>query len=244
MEGGYLNMESMRPGNKTCPGAKGTACGNDKPIKIILADDHLIVRQAIRNLLAAEPDMEVIAEADNGRAAMRLVQKLKPQVVIMDISMRNLNGIEATRQILAESPEVKIIALSMHSDSLFVLNMLKAGAKGYLQKDGASVEELIKAIRTVVAKKTYLSPEVSDIMISSFVSQCNNIPSGFSILSVRERDVLKLLAEGNTTIQIANSLHVSLKTVESYRKQIMTKVGIHNVAGLTKYAVCQGLITL
>ncbi len=244
MEGGYLNMESMRAGNEKYPWAKGTACGNDKPIKIILADDHLIVRQAIRNLLAAERDMEVIAEADNGRAAMRLVQKLKPQVVIMDISMCNLNGIEATRQILAESPEVKIIALSMHSDSLFVLNMLKAGAKGYLQKDGASVEELIKAIRTVVAKKTYLSPGVSDIVISSFVSKCNNVPSDFSILLVREREVLQLLAEGNTTNEIANSRHVSLKTVESYRKQIMTKVGIHNVAGLTKYAVCQGLTTL
>jgi DNA-binding NarL/FixJ family response regulator len=235
-------MESMRPGNETYPWAKGTTCG--KPIKIILVDDHVIVRQALRTLLAAERDMKVIAEADDGRAALRLVQELKPQVVIMDISMPNLNGIEATRQILSESPEVKVIALSMHSDSLFVLNMLKAGTKGYLQKDSASVEELIKAIRTVVANKTYLSPGVSDIVINRCVSRCNNIPSGFSTLSVRERQVLQLLAEGNTTNQIANSLHVCLKTVESHRKNIMTKVGIHNVAGLTKYAVCQGLTTL
>ncbi len=144
---------------------------------------------------------------------------------------------------MAESPEVKVIALSMHSDRLFLLNMLKAGASGYLRKDCAP-EELIKAIRTVVAKKTYLSPGVSDLVISSCVRQCNNIPSAFLYLSVLELEVLQLLAEGNTIKQISNSLHVSPRTLENHRKTIMTKLGIHNVAGLTKYALLQGLTTL
>jgi len=212
-------------------------------IKIILVDDHQIVRRALRTILAAEPDMEVIAEAANGNTALRLVQELKPQVVLMDISMPNLNGIEATRRMLAESPEVKVVALSMHSDRPFVLNMLKAGATGYLRKDCA-LEELIRAIRMVVAKKTYLSPGVSNIVIREFVSRWTNSPSAFSILSAQERETLQLLAEGHTTDQIANSLCISVKAVAARRKQIMTKLGIHNLAGLTKYAVCQGLTTL
>ena len=213
-------------------------------IKIIVADDHKIVRQGLRTLLAAEPDMEVVAEADNGRATLRLVQELKPQVVIMDISMPGLNGIEATRQILFESPEVKVVALSMHSDSLFVLNMLKAGASGYLLKDCA-LEELVKAIRTVVAQKTYLSPGVSDIVIKDFVSSWSaTSSSAFAVLTAREREVLQLMAEGKSTTQIADSLCVSAKTVEAHRKQIMDKLGIHSVAELTKYAIRQGLTSL
>ena len=213
-------------------------------IKIILADDHQIVRQGLRTLLAAEPDMEVVAEADNGRTTLRLVQELKPQVVIMDISMPDLNGIEATRQISAESPGVKVVALSMHSDSLFVLNMLKAGASGYLLKDCA-LEELVKAIRTVVAQKTYLSPGISDIVIKDFVSGWSATgASAFSVLTAREREVLQLMAEGKTTTQIAENLYVSTKTVEAHRKQIMDKLGIHSVAELTKYAIRQGLTSL
>ena len=213
-------------------------------IRIILADDHQIVRQGLRTLLAAEPDMEVVAEADNGRATLRLARELKPQVVIMDITMPDLNGIEATRQILAESSEVKIIALSMHSDSLFVLNMLKAGASGYLLKDCA-LEELVKAIRTVVAQKTYLSPGVSDIVIKDFVSGWSSPgSSAFSVLTAREREVLQLMAEGKTTNQIAYRLCLSVKTVEAHRKQTMNKLGIHSVAELTKYAIRQGLTSL
>jgi two-component system response regulator NreC len=213
-------------------------------IKIIVADDHKIVRQGLRTLLAAEPDMEVVAEADNGRVTLRLVQEHQPQVVIMDITMPDLNGIEATKQILAESPQIKIIALSMHSDSLFVLNMLKAGASGYLLKDCA-LEELVKAIRTVVAQKTYLSPGVSDIVIKDFV--CGwSVPnsSAFSVLTTREREVLQLMAEGKTTNQIAYRLCLSVKTVEAHRKQTMNKLGIHSVAELTKYAIRQGLTSL
>jgi two-component system response regulator NreC len=215
-----------------------------RSIKIVLADDHQIVRQGLRTLLAAEPDMEVVAEADNGRAVLKVVQDLSPNIVIMDISMPDLNGIEATRQILAESPGVKVIALSMHSDSLFVLNMLKAGASGYLLKDCA-LEELVKAIRTVVSQKTYLSPGVSDIVLRDFVHGWS-VPgsSAYAILSPREREVLQLMAEGRSTNQIAESLYISVKTVEAHRKQIMNKLGLHTVAELTKYAVRQGLTSL
>jgi len=213
-------------------------------IKIILADDHKIVRQGLRTLLEAEPDMKVVGEADNGRTTLRLARELKPQVVIMDITMPDLNGIEATRQILGEASDVKIIALSMHSDSLFVLNMLKAGASGYLLKDCA-LEELVKAIRTVVAQKTYLSPGVSDIVIKDFVSGWSTPgTSAFSVLTAREREVLQLMAEGKTTNQIAYRLCLSVKTVEAHRKQTMNKLGIHSVAELTKYAIRQGLTSL
>lgn len=213
-------------------------------IKIILADDHQIVRHGLRSLLLDEPDMRVVAEADNGRAVMRLVQEVSPDVVIMDISMPGLNGIEATRQIVAECSGVKIIALSMHSDSLFVLNMLKAGASGYLLKDCA-LEELVKAIRTVVDHKTYLSPGISDVVIKDFISGWSSTDSSaFSVLTAREREVLQLMAEGKTTNQIAEGLCVSVKTVESHRKQIMNKSGIHSVAELTKYAIRQGLTSL
>jgi DNA-binding NarL/FixJ family response regulator len=213
-------------------------------IKILLTDDHQIVRHGLRSLLESEPDMKVVAEADNGRDALRLVQKLSPQVVIMDISMPDLNGIEATRQILADSPGVKVIALSMHSDSSFVLNMLKAGASGYLLKDCA-LEELVKAVRTVVGNKTYLSPGVSDIVIKDFVGGwATTGASAFAILTPREREVLQLITEGKTTNQVADALCVSVKTVEAHRKQLMNKLGIHSVAELTKYAIRQGLTSL
>jgi two-component system response regulator NreC len=213
-------------------------------IKIILADDHQIVRQGLRTLLTAEPDMKIVGEADNGRAALRLAQELAPQVVIMDVSMPDLNGIEATRQILADHPAIKVIALSMHSDSLFVLNMLKSGASGYLLKDCA-LEELVKAIRTVVRQKTYLSPGVSDILIKDFATTwSDNSSSAFSVLTTREREVLQLMSEGRTTNQIADHLCVSVKTVEAHRKQVMNKLGIHSVAELTKYAIRQGLTSL
>lgn len=213
-------------------------------IKIILADDHQIVRHGLRSLLSAEPDMEVVGEADNGRAVVKLVQEKSPQVVIMDISMPDLNGIEATRQIMSEVPGIKVIALSMHSDSLFVLNMFKAGASGYLLKDCA-LEELVKAVRTVLNRKIYLSPGISDIVIKDFVIGWSpSESSAYSILTTREREVLQLMAEGKNTNQIAESLCVSVKTVEAHRKQLMNKLDIHSVAELTKYAIRQGLTSL
>jgi two-component system, NarL family, response regulator NreC len=213
-------------------------------IKIILADDHQIVRHGVRSLLEAEHDMKVLGEADTGREVLRMARELSPHVIVMDISMPDLNGIEATRQVLAENPGIKVIALSMHSDSLFILNMLKAGASGYLLKDCA-LEELVKAIRTVVANKTYLSPGVSDVVIKDFVcSWSDPSASAFSLLTAREREVLQLMAEGKSTNQIADCLCVSVKTVEAHRKQIMNKSGINSVAELTKYAIRQGLTSL
>jgi DNA-binding NarL/FixJ family response regulator len=213
-------------------------------IKVVLADDHQIVRHGLRSLLSAESDIEVVGEADNGRAVVRMVQELAPQVVIMDISMPDLNGIEATRQILMDTTGVKVIALSMHSDSLFVLNMFKAGASGYLLKDCA-LEELVKAVRTVMNRKIYLSPGISDIVIKDFVLGWSSAEStAYSILTAREREVLQLMAEGRNTTQIAASLCVSVKTVEAHRKQMMNKLDIHSVAELTKYAIRQGLTSL
>jgi DNA-binding NarL/FixJ family response regulator len=214
-------------------------------IRILIADDHQIVRQGLRTLLEKEPDMAVVAEADDGRATVRLVREKSPEVVIMDVAMPDLNGIEATRQIVAEFPKIKVIALSMYADQRFVLNMLKAGASGYLLKDCA-FEELIRAIRLVMAHKTYLSPGVTDIVVKDYTAGGNNSsqPSVFSVLSPREREVLQLMAEGRTTSQIAGLLHVSVKTVETHRQQIMHKLKIHSVAELTKYAIREGLTSL
>jgi two-component system response regulator NreC len=213
-------------------------------ITILLADDHKILRQGLRTLLAKEMDMEVLAEAEDGRQAVRLVRELSPQVVIMDVGMPDLNGIEATRQILQESPETKVIALSMHSDRRFVTNMIKAGASGYLLKDSA-FEELATAIRVVMARKTYLSHEIAHVVVKDYVKGgSKEDPSVFSVLSPREREVLQLMAEGKTNRQIAEMLHVSLKTVETHRQQIMNKLEIHNIVELTKYAIREGLVSL
>jgi DNA-binding NarL/FixJ family response regulator len=212
--------------------------------RILLADDHKITRQGLRSLLEKEKDMEIIAEADNGRTAVQLAAELAPDVIIMDVTMPDLNGVEATKQILAKSPDVKIIALSMHSDALFVTEMLKNGAAGYLLKDCA-FEELTRAIRTVADGKTYLSPAISGVVIEDYLHRLNtNEFKGPDILSDREKEVVQLMAEGNSTKQIALKLHISVKTVETHRRQIMSKLDIHNVAELTKYAIRKGITTL
>lgn len=212
--------------------------------KIILADDHEIVRYGLSNLLEKYRDMEVIAQAADGRTAVKLVRKLSPDVVVIDISMPDLNGIEATRQIIAQSPGVKIIALSMHSDKRFVLGMLEAGAVGYLLKSYAC-EELIPAIQAVLANHIYLSPKLSDIAIKGYInyslSSSNSVSSS---LSFRECEVLQLLAEGNSTKEIAAQLCVSVKTVETHRQHIMGKLDIYSVAELTKYAIREGITPL
>jgi DNA-binding NarL/FixJ family response regulator len=213
-------------------------------IKILLADDHKIIREGIRSLLEKQPGMKVVAEADNGLTALQLVQEIVPDMVIMDIGMPDLNGIEATRQIVARTPGVKVVALSMHLNKRFVVEMLKAGASGYLLKDCA-FDELVQAIRAVVAHKTYLSPKIADAMVKDYIRLFPNIDfSVFSILTPREREVLQLLAEGKSTKQIASSLQLSIKTIETYRQQIMEKLDIHSVAELTKYAISEGLTSL
>ena len=211
-------------------------------IKIILADDHKIVRQGLRTMLESEADIEVIGEADDGRMAVRLARELSPQVIIMDVGMPDLNGIEATRQVLAESPGVKVIGLSMHCDRRFVMNMLKAGASGYLLKDSA-FEELATAIRMVLGGKVYLSTEIANIVVKDYL-QGGGDESVFSVLTPREREVLQLMAEGKSSRQIADHLIISIKTVETHRMQIMHKLQIFSVAELTKYAIREGLASL
>jgi DNA-binding NarL/FixJ family response regulator len=213
-------------------------------IKILLADDHKITRQGLRSLLDKEADMQVVAEAEEGRTAVRLVRELLPDMVIMDVTMPDLNGMEATRQIVAAFPDVKIIALSMHSDALFVTEMLRSGASGYLLKDCA-FEELVRAIRTVTTGRTYLSPAISGVVVDDYLHRLSKADfSGSDILSNREREVLQLLAEGKSTKQIALKLHISAKTVETHRRQIMDKLDIHSIAELTKYAIRKGFTSL
>lgn len=214
------------------------------PTRVLLADDHRIIREGLRSLLQKQSDMEVVEEAEDGLTAVRLTEKLHPDIVIMDIGMPDLNGIEAARQIISRVKGVKVIALSMHSDKRFVLEMLKAGASGYLLKDCA-FEELINAIRTVRNGQIYLSNRVTGVVVDEYL---HNRPvsdaSAYNLLSAREREVLQLLAEGNSTKNIAASLNVSTKTIETHRQQIMEKLNLHSVAELTKYAVKEGLTSL
>jgi DNA-binding NarL/FixJ family response regulator len=169
---------------------------------------------------------------------------MAPDVVIMDITMPDLNGVEATKQILSKSPDIKIIGLSMHSDTVFVTEMLKSGAAGYLIKDCA-FEELVRAIRTVIDNKVYLSPSISGVVVEDYIQRLSQTNfTGSDILSDREREVLQLMAEGNSTKRIAAKLHISVKTVETHRRQIMNKLDIHTVAELTKYAIRKGLTSL
>jgi DNA-binding NarL/FixJ family response regulator len=213
-------------------------------LRILLADDHKITRQGLRSLLEKQQDMEVVAEAENGREAIRLAAEMAPDVVIMDITMPDMNGVEATRQILAKSPDIKIIGLSMHSDTVFVTEMLKSGAAGYLIKDCA-FEELVRAIRTVIENKVYLSPSISGVVVEDYIQRLSQTNfTGSDILSDREREVLQLMAEGNSTKRIGVKLHISVKTVETHRRQIMSKLDIHTVAELTKYAIRKGLTSL
>lgn len=213
-------------------------------LKIVIADDHQLLRQGLRALLHDESDMEVVGEAENGHEAVALTKQLSPDVVVMDVGMPELNGMEATRQILADRPGTRILALSMHTDKRFASGMLQAGATGYLLKD-AAFDELISAIRTVAGGKTYLSPQITEVVMEDYVQRLGGGGGGvFSVLSAREREVLQAMAEGRSTKDIAERLHVSVKTVETHRQQIMNKLNIHSVAELTKYAVREGLTSL
>ncbi len=213
-------------------------------LKILLVDDHKIMREGLKSLLAKETGMEVIAEAENGRMAVQLVRKLKPDVVVMDINMPDLNGIEATCQIMAESPDTKVIGLSMHSDRRFVSGMLKSGATGYLLKDCA-FEELASAIQSVAANQTYLSPRVTGTVVQDYVHHLSaEEKPDAPTLTPREREVLQLIAEGKKTKEIAGLLNVSVKTVETHRRHIMEKLDIRSIAELTKFAIREGMTFL
>jgi len=214
------------------------------PTRILLVDDHSIIRQGLNSLLEKQPDIEVVGDVEDGRQAVDTARQLAPDLVIMDISMPNLNGIDATRKIAEEISGVKIIALSIHSSRRFVAEMLKAGASGYILKD-CLFDELMEAIKTVLRGEIYLSPKITGVVIDDYVQRLSKQyqPDGLT-LSDREREVLQLLAEGKSTKQIALQIHVSAKTIESNRRNIMDKLKINSVAELTKYAVREGITPL
>jgi two-component system response regulator NreC len=213
-------------------------------IRIILAENHTIVREGLRSLIAEQPGMEVVAEAEDGQAAVELVQELVPDVVIMDVNMPGTNGITATHQVMAGYPDVKVIALSVYGDKRFVMSMLDAGAAGYVLKDSA-FEELARAIKAVVAGNTYLSPEVTGIVIEAYRHRWVE-PDLVDkpILSRRELQVVELIVAGKTTREIATALEVTSKTIESHRRHVMTKLGVNSIAGITVWAIQEGLLTI
>jgi DNA-binding NarL/FixJ family response regulator len=213
-------------------------------IRILLADDHKIVRDGLRTLIGKEAGMEVIGEAENGRKALKMAEKIRPNVVIIDVTMPDMNGIEATKKMVTEIPGVKVIALSMHSDRRFVLGMLEAGASGYLMKDCA-FDELAKAVRSVSTGQTYLSPSIADVLVKGYLDKVNEkLSVARSPLTEREREILQLLAEGRSSKEIAAHIGVSVKTVETHRRNMMQKLNMRSVAELTKYAIREGLISV
>jgi two-component system response regulator NreC len=212
--------------------------------RILLVDDHAITREGLRSLIEKQADMEVIGEAKDGRKAVELVRELSPDVVITDITMTNLNGVDATRQIVREFPKIKVIALSIHSNRAFVADMLKAGASGYVLKE-CTFDELVDAIRTVIDGGAYLSPKVASVVVSDYVQRsagATETPLGS--LTEREREILQLISEGKNTKQIALQLHVSTKTIEADRRKIMQKLDAHSIAELVKIAILGGLASL
>lgn len=211
-------------------------------IRLLIADDHQVLRQGLRALLESQADMEVVGEASNGRDVVAIAAQLTPDIVLMDIGMPELNGIDATRQIGEASKTTRIIALSMHADRQFVQGILRAGAAGYLLKDSA-FEELADAVRRVASGQAYLSPAIAGVVVESLQSDSEHGEADDS-LSAREREVLQLMSEGNSTKEIAQCLHISVKTVETHRRQVMHKLGIFSVAELTKYAIRNGLTKL
>lgn len=213
-----------------------------KPIRIVLADDHNLVRSGLKSLLSDMRDVAVVAEASNGRQAVELVETAKPDVVLMDIAMQELNGIEACEIISRDHPEVRVIILSMHDSGEYVAKALKAGARGYVLKDAAPLE-LEFALQAVTVGETYLSPRVSRQVVQSYVKPPAEGEAGLEALSPRQREILKAIAGGRSTKQIAYDLGLSVKTIETHRSQIMERLDIHDLAGLVRFAVRVKLVS-
>jgi DNA-binding NarL/FixJ family response regulator len=217
-------------------------------IRVLIADDHNLVRAGIRSLLETVPEIQVVGEASNGREALQMIEVQKPDVVLMDIAMSELNGLEATSRVAGDFPQVRVIILSMHANEEYVWQALRAGAAGYLLKD-AGTSELELAIKAVARGETYLSPPISKQVIADYVQRIGGegekggMPlSEMERLTIRQREILRLIARGHTTQDIAQTLNISVKTVETHRSQLMERLGIHDIAGLVRYAIRVGLI--
>ena len=213
-------------------------------IKVLLADDHNIVRDGLRKLLDQEVGIEVVGEADTGRKTVSLAQELLPDVVVMDITMPDLNGIEATSKIKKKVSSTKVLCLSMHTDKRFVMAVIRAGASGYLLKD-CPFEELSRAIHTVARNEIYLSSQIAHYVVDESMARSKlKVSSAYTVLTPREREIIQLIAEGKNTKTIALALGISVKTVEAHRRKIMKKLKIHSIAELTKYAISEGLTSV
>jgi len=215
-----------------------------KKIGVLLADDHTLIRAGLRMVVDAQPDLAVVGEADNGRDAVSMAEALKPDVVVMDIGMPSLNGIEAARQIRETLPGTQIVMLSMHSDEGYVLRALKAGAKGYLLKDSAEAD-LARAIHAAAAGKSFFSPAVGKVLLEDYMRklQRSGAEDSYELLSPREREILPLVAEGNSSKEIANLLNLSVYTVETHRARVMQKLSLRGIPELILYAVRKGIVS-
>jgi DNA-binding NarL/FixJ family response regulator len=213
-------------------------------IKILLADDHGIVRKGLRFLLERQQGIEVVGEAGNGREAVKMAGELVPHIVIMDIAMPQLNGIEATAQIVKRDPEIGVIILSMYADESYVLRALSAGAKGYLLKDSAETD-LVRAVQMVANKRPFFSPAISQTLLDDYLGQLRRqgLQDSYDLLTDREKEILQLLAEGRSNKEVANLLDLSVYTVETHRKNIMLKLNLHSTAEIVLYAVRKRIIT-
>src|SRR6478752_2941883 len=209
-----------------------------KRIRILLADDHAVVRQGFKMILSVHPDMEIVGEAGNGREAVQLAEELRPDVIVMDVAMPELNGIEATRRVTEAVPHSRVLALSMHKDSVYVREILRAGARGYLLKDSIDTD-LLAAVRAVARGEGYLSPAVSDAVLNDYRK---HVSEPIDLLTSREREVLQMIAEGKTNKEIATVLNLSVYTVEAHRGRIMEKLNLHSINELVRFALRNGLI--
>jgi DNA-binding NarL/FixJ family response regulator len=215
-----------------------------KPIRILLADDHTVVRKGLRLLLESQPEFQVIADAANGREAVAMAEEHRPDVVVMDVAMPTLNGIEAARQISARLPQTSVVFLSMHADEGYVLRALKAGARAYLLKDSAE-QDLINAVKAVREGKAFFSPAISKMLVEDYMRQMQErkVEDSYELLTTREREVLQLLAEGKNNKEVAGVLNLSLYTVETHRSNIFQKLNLHSGAELILYAIRKGVIS-
>jgi two-component system response regulator NreC len=207
-------------------------------IKILLADDHTIVRQGLKLILGAHSDLQVVGEAANGREAVELAQKVKPDIVLMDVAMPDVNGIEATKRMVAAEPRIRVLVLSMHKEAVYVREILRAGARGYILKDAIDTE-LLNAVRSVARGDGYISPAVSGALLNDYRK---DVTDPIDLLSNREREVLQLIAEGKTNKEIATHLNLSVYTVDSHRSKIMEKLNLHSTGELVRFAMKHGLV--